>query len=193
MSLTIETSSDFKNIYVKSDSSSTNTDYPVMQVYLNSTLSYTLVVGGSTMIGSTTYTTTSGADNLDFQATVTTIGTEYIHTISTDSLGITSNNKQVLDDAVWEFKLLDATETENLFIGITVHDDIDCCIADKLDSLCDKNSTCSRDQVLKTTNNIYGMIYSSNISAKKGEFKNAECKFNIAANLCEDGCGCGCS
>jgi hypothetical protein len=181
MNLTIETSSDFKKIYVKSDSNTANTDYPVMEVYINNVKIYTLVVSGSATIDSVAYTTTTNANNLNFATTTTTIGTEYIHTISNDTLGNTADT--VLTNGVWSFKLLDNAATTNLFIGDIVHDNIDCCIMNNLDEVC--NGNCNLDKIIKDTNNIRGLLYSAKISAKKAEFTNAICKYQIAETLCE--------
>jgi hypothetical protein len=191
--ITIETSSDFKKIFVKSDNADTNTNYPVMEVYLDSVLKYTLVVGGTATVGGTDYTTTSGADNLDFTATTTTNGTEYVHQIDTSTL-TTGSALNVLSDGVWEFKLLDANAVTNIFIGILVHDDLDCCISSKLSKLCTGKTTgCSLEDVIELANKIRGLIYSGNISAKYGEFKNAECQYKLAKAICDGDCGCGCS
>lgn len=190
--LKIEVSSDFKNIYLKSDDSDTNTDYPVLELYIDDTLQYTFTVGGSdTTIGSTTYTQSSGVANLDYASTTTSIGTEYIFTINSNNLGLTSD--QILDDGIYQFKLIDNSETQNLFIGAIIHDDIDCCIADKLDAACDTTSNCSIDGLIENANKIYALLYSAKKSAKDAEFTNALCKFNIAKLMCDDNCGCGCS
>lgn len=185
--LTIEISTDFKNIYIKSDEANMNTLYPVMLVYKDSVLTYTLAKTGSATIGSTTYTTTSGAENLDYSTTLTELGTEYIHTINSGTLGLTEN--QVLDDAVWQFKCLDASAITNLFIGNVVHDDIDCCIADKLKDFCDGNCTCTKEELMDEINNVYASLYAAKILAVDNEFTNAECLFKIAQLICED-CGC---
>lgn len=185
--LTIEVATDFKTIYVKSDDSSMNTNYPVMLVYKDSVLTYTLAVSGSQTIGSTTYTTTSGASNLNFASTTTTSGTEYIHTINAASLGLTAGS--VLPDAVWQFKCLDASATTNLFIGAVVHDDIDCCIADKLKDFCDGTCTCTKEELMEEINNVYASLYAAKILAEDNEFTNAECLFKIAQVICED-CNC---
>ena len=182
MNIKIEVSSDFKNIYIKSDSNTANTDYPVMEVYLNNTKMYTLVVGGTATVNSVDYATTANATNLNFASTTTTIGTEYIHTISNSTLGNTANT--VLSSGVWSFKLLDAAATTNLFIGAIVHDDIDCCIMNKLDDVC-KDESCL-DDVIKAANQIRALLYSAKISATKGEFTNAICKYDIAKTLCEE-------
>lgn len=179
MNVTIENSTDFKKIYIKSDSSSANTDYPVMEIYVNNSKLYTLVVGGSATVNSIAYTTTSGASNLDFASTTTSKGTEYIHTINPTTLGLTSDR---LQDGVWYFKII-GTNSTFINIGTLIHYDIDCCIANNLDSVCDKN--CNFDEVIKHSNEVLGLLYSSEISAKLGEFSNSLCKYNIAKNLCK--------
>lgn len=182
MNLTIEVQDNFKTILIKSDSATANTDYPVVQVYVNNTLTYTLVVGGSATLGSTTYTTTSGADNLDFASTITTTGTKYIHTVTVDTLSTSSN--LVLTDGVWSFKFLNTSGATAFHLGVVIHDEIDECIMEHLDPLCD--GTCSIDKLIDKANRIYGLLYSAKVSATKAEFTNAQCKYNMASTLCSD-------
>lgn len=178
----VTVSTDFKKIYLISDDATANTDHPLLEVYVNGKLTYTLVVGGSTTIGGVTYTTTAGADNLNFVSTTTTVGTQYIHTISVDTLTIQSD--LVLTDGVWSFKFISSAGATVHYLGTVIHDEIDECIMERLDPLCD--GTCSVEKMIEESNKIYGLLYSAKVSAKKGEFSNAQCKYNIASTLCSD-------
>lgn len=186
---TVTKSVDFKNIYLKSDDSDTNTDYPVLEIYLNSVLKYTLVVGGTATVGGVVYETTSGVDDLDYSSTTTTIGTEYVQIINKDVLGI-STTLTPLEDSVWEFKFIG---TSNIFIGTIVHDDIDCALSNKLSKACSTTSNCNKKDVIQLINDIRGILYGAEISAQKGEFSNAECGYKLAKTLIEGDCNCGCS
>lgn len=178
----VTNSVDFKTIYLSTDNSSANTDYPVVEVYVNQSLTYTLVVGGSTTIAGTTYTTTTGADNLDFTSTLTSTGTKYIHTVSVDTLSTSSD--LVLTDGVWAFKFIASDGSTAFYLGVVIHDEIDECIMERLDPLCD--GTCSAEKLIEGANQVYGLLYSAKVSAKKSEFSNAQCKYNIASTLCSD-------
>ena len=178
----VTNSVDFKTIYLSTSNGSANTDYPVVEVYVNQTLTYTLVVGGSTTVNGITYTTTAGADNLNFASTVTSTGTKYIHTISVDTLS--SSSDLVLTDGVWSFKFIASDGSTAFFLGVVIHDEIDECIMERLDPLCD--GTCSVEKLIEQSNLIYGLLYSAKVSAKKGEFSNAQCKYNIASTFCSD-------
>jgi len=173
----IEVSSDFKKIsLIEPDDAST---YKVVESYLNGTLTYTQADNGSATINGTTYTTTSGANDLNFASTTTTIGTEFIHTISSSNLGESSER---LFDGVWAFKILSSDGTIQNIGGI-VHYEIDCCIANNLDSVCSGN--CFIEDVLQKGAEIRALLYSAKVSAKLGEFSNALCKFEIIKKLCE--------
>lgn len=178
----VTNSVDFKTIYLSTDNSSANTDYPVVEVYVNQTLTYTLVVGGSATVNGIAYTTTSGADNLDFTSTLTSTGTKYIHTISVDTLS--SSSDLVLTDGVWSFKFINSSGATAFFLGVVIHDEIDGCIMERLDPLCDGH--CSAEKLIEEANLIYGLLYSAKVSAKKAEFSNAQCKYNIASTFCSD-------
>lgn len=178
----VTNSVDFKTIYLSSTDSSANTNYPVVEVYVNQTLTYTLVVGGSATLNGTTYTTTAGADNLNFASTTTTTGTKYIHTVSVDTLSTSSD--LVLTDGVWSFKFLNTSGATAFYLGVVIHDEIDECIMERLDPLCDGH--CSAEKLIDEANKIYGLLYSAKVSAKKAEFSNAQCKYDIASTLCSD-------
>jgi hypothetical protein len=180
MEITNNTS--FKKIYLITDNASANTDYPVIEIYVNQTIAYTLVVGGSANINGISYTTTTGADNLNFASTVTTVGTQYIHEISVDTL--TTSSDIVLEDGVWSFKVIGVTGSTLFYIGTIIHDVIDQCIMEHLDVLCTPN--CAITHTLEEVNKIYALLYSAKISAKKSEFENAQCKYNIASTFCSD-------
>lgn len=172
-------SSDFKKIYLITDNSNVNTDYPVLEIYINNEKKYTSVVNGFQTINGESYSSTTDSD-LDFVSTTTTTGTEYIEVIDSQFLNGTSD--KVLKNGVWSFKLISDSEV-TINIGAIVHDDIDCCIMNNLDSVC--NDKCYREDVLNNANKIYAILYSANISAKKAEFTNALCKYNLAKTLCE--------
>ena len=178
----ITNSTDFKKIYLISDNSTANADHPVVEIYVNQVLKYTLVVGGSININSVSYVTTSGADNLNFVSTTTTVGTQYIHEISVDTL--TTSSDLVLEDGVWSFKFIGPTGSTVFYIGTVIHDEIDQCIMEHLDVLCTPN--CAMDKILNEINKIYALLYSAKISAKKSEFENAQCKYNITSTFCSD-------
>ena len=178
----ITNSTDFKKIYLITDNVNANTNYPVVEIYVNQVLKYTLVVGGSANINGVSYTTTTNADNLNFTSTVTTVGAQYIHEISVDTL--TTSSDIVLEDGVWAFKVISITGTTLFYIGTIIHDVIDECIMEHLDVLCTPN--CAIDHTLGEINKIYALLYSAKISAKKSEFENAQCKYNIASTFCSD-------
>lgn len=178
----VTNSVDFKTIYLSTDDSSANTNYPVVQVYVNQELTYTLAVGGSQTLNSVVYTTTTGADNLNFASTLTSTGTKYIHTISVDTLS--SSSDLVLTDGVWSFKFLNSSGGTAFHLGVVIHDEIDECIMERLDPLCD--GTCSAEKLIEGANQVYGLLYSAKVSAKKSEFSNAQCKYNIASTLCSN-------
>ena len=173
-------SDDFKTISLISDTTDANTDHPLVEVYVNQVLTYTLVVGGTATIGGTVYTTTTGADNADFASTTTTTGTKFIHNLTAATL--TTGTGTVLTDGVWAIKFISSTGTTVFYKGVIIHDVIDACIMDRLDPACD--GTCSLEKIIDEANKLYGLLYSAKISAKKGEFTNAQCKYNIASTLC---------
>ena len=189
--ITIELTSDYKKIYVKSDDASMDTNYPVMEIYINgeTTPSYTLAVGGSQVIDSVTYTTTTSADNLTYATTTTTIGTEYIQIISTDTLGTTGSTLNTLTSGVWKFKLLDATATTNLFIGGIITEEIDCCMAEKLDDAFSTDGRVDDNKALEEVRTVWAILQSAKSSIQFSEFANGEYKYSIASTMCED-CGC---
>lgn len=168
-----------------------NTNYPVMEIYINgsTTADYTLAVSGSQTIGSTTYTTTSGADDLNFASTTTTVGTEYIHTITTDTLGLTGSTLSTLTSGVWKFKCLDASETTNIFVGGIITEDIECCMASKLDKAFNTNPKADDNDAIKDVQLVWAILESAKSSAALGSYSNAEYKYSIAEQKCE-GCGC---
>lgn len=189
--VTVEVSSDFKRILVKSDTVTMNTDYPVMLISINGTLTYSLVVGGSVTVGGTTYTTTTGADNLNFQSTLTILGTEYIHELNSITLSTATTNS-VLKDGVWKIELLKADGTSSITVGALIYYDILCCLAKKMDSLFSQNSKCTAAKVMPVVREIYAMLESTKASIDVGEIINADSKYKIVSVRCADDCGCGC-
>lgn len=182
-----DSTSDFKTIYINSDSNTMNTDYPVLEVYVDNVLTYTLVVSGSATIGSTTYTTTTGATNLNFTSVTTTNGTEYQFAVTPAILGLTDT---YFPDGVYTFKLLDTTETTDIFNYEVQYYLKNCCMAKKLN---DAYATSMSDIISKAEDEVITVktfIESAIASAQIDDVTNAVTKFAVAELICNN---CGCS
>lgn len=187
--VTISNDNDFKKIYLSSDDSSMNTNYPVVQIYVQDVLRYTLVVGGSVTINAVTYTTTTGCTDLNYASTVTNIGTRYIEEIDATTFGLTSGT--VLEEGVWKFAILQNTATPtNIYKGIIMHNTLDECIANKLDVAYAENSTCDVEKVEALTLKSWALLRSAIDSASVGEIDNAKFKYDLAYSNCTKDCNC---
>jgi hypothetical protein len=191
--ISLELNREYKNLYIKSDSATMNTEYPVLQIYINDELKYTLAVGGSATIGGVVYTTTSGATDLNYVSTTTTVGTEYIHEITTETLGLTGSDLEALPSGVYRLVFLDVTQVTNLFEGIVPSYEIECCMAKKVNNALSSDSPCKEADVMPLVRSINAVLAASKASALQKEFTNAQCSYDIAKTYCEDDCGCGCS
>lgn len=191
-----EISSDFKKIFVKSDSASTNTDYPVLLAYIDNVLTYTFTVGGvPVVIDGVTYTPSTGVEPLDYANTLTILGTEYIFEINTDTLGLTDpgDDYEVLKSGVWKFKLLDNLGLTNLLTGTLNHYEIDCCINEKLSNGLDENHDCRIQDVVAGIGKLNAMLAGVKASVSVKEYTDAEQAYKMLKLSCEsDDCGCGC-
>lgn len=191
--ITLELEREHKKLYIKSDSATMNIDYPVLSIYINDVLKYNLVVGGAVTIGGAQYVTTLPAEDLNYVTTVTSVGTEYIHTLSTETLNLTGSELKELPSGVYKLVFVDANQKTNIFEGIVVPHEIECCMAKKVDSALDSNSPCTVSDVLPTVQKINAFVTAAKVSAKLKEFTNAQCSYDIAKSYCSEDCGCGCS
>tara|TARA_R110002020_G_scaffold473727_1_gene703440 strand:- start:904 stop:1470 length:567 start_codon:yes stop_codon:yes gene_type:complete len=176
----------FTSILLKSDTSTMEVDFPVLEVYIDNKLTYTLVVGGTSTIGGTTYETTPGATDLTFTETTTTVGTEYVFNITPLILGI---NTLKLPDGVYTFKLIDGREVEDLYTYQLAYYKKQCCMADQLNTA---YYTSLAPVISKAEENVIRMsslIESTIASCAIGDPVNANKKFKLVTLLCSD-CGC---
>lgn len=181
-----EMTSDFTAVHVIADSSTMNTDYPVLEVYKNGVLKYTLVVSGSSTIGSVTYTTTAGCTNLDFTSVTTTNGTEYKFVVTPTVLGLTDLH---IPDGVYTFKLLDATTTADIYNSNVAYYLLNCCMAKKLnDAYATSMANLINSAELEVVQ-IHALVESSIASTVINDPTNATKKFAIAEKICSN-CGC---
>jgi len=178
--------SDFKTIYLVSDSSSMNSDYPVLEIYVDTKLTYTLAVNGTQTIDSVVYNTTSGATDLSFTSTVTTNGTEYIFTITPTVLGI---DQDQLPDGVYTLKLLDSTTVSDISTSVVSYPQLSCCMSKKLDDAYSKSLSDIISKAEQEVITIKSLIISAEESAAIGSVVNATKKLAIATKLCST-CGC---
>lgn len=179
--------SDFKTIKVISDSATSDTDYPVLEIYINAILAYTTVVGGTAVIGSSTYNTTSGVTDLLFTPTLTVNGTEYIFDITPTTLGLTS---EYLPDGVYTFKLLDVTETTDIYNHEVAYYQKNCCMATKLNKAYGTSSLSEIKQAEDEVIKISSLLQSTVASCAISDVVNAIRKFKVITLMCEN---CGCS
>jgi len=184
--VTITNDNDFKKIYLSSDSATMNADYPVVLVYIQEVLRYTLVVGGSVSINGVDYETTGGAQNLDWTSTLTSIGTRYIEEISAATFGLT---EPILEDGLWKFVIL-ANGTGNIYVGTIMHNELDSCISNKLDVAYDETNKCDVEKVEALTLKSWALLQSSKDSASVKEWENAKFKFDLAKSNCNKDCNC---
>lgn len=181
-----EITNDFTQVYLTASSASMNTLYPVMLVYLGNIHVYTSAVGGTATIGGTTYTTSAGVTDLNFEAVVTLNGTEYQEIITPSFLGLTST---ILPEGVYSFKLLDASEVADLEVGVLSYAELRCCMATKLNNA---YITCSPHVMTlaeKEVVIISALLDSARESVAIQDMINANKKFTIASKMCAN-CGC---
>lgn len=186
--VTITNDNDFKKIYLSSDDASMNTNYPVVRLYIQEVLRYVFVVGGSTTIDSVTYTTTAGAQNLDWNPISTNVGQRYIQEIYSEQLGLTEN--QILEDGLWKFEIISSGVSGTIYLGVIMHNGLDSCISNKLDVAYDETNKCDVEKVEALTLKSWALLQSAKDSASVKEWENAKFKFDLAKSNCNKDCNC---
>jgi hypothetical protein len=183
-------SKDFKRLQIKADVDVTAT-HTVVEVYVNSVLTYTFAVGGTQTISGVVYTTTAGLPNLSWTSTVTTFGTEYIFELNTDTFGLTSGTLDPIADGVYTIKILKLDGTEIVNLGDLMFYGALCCIAGKLSKYYAGQCSCTEQEVLDKVKELYALTYAAETAAGLIEIDNAICMFKIVNVECS-GSDCGC-
>jgi len=184
--VTITNDNDFKKIYLSSDDPNMNTDYPVVLVYIQDVLRYTLVVEGEVNINGIDYRTSTNARDLDWSNTNTSIGTRYIEEIDSNSFGLGSG--LILEDGLWKFVILG--ENASIYVGVIMHNELDSCISNKLDVAYDETNKCDVEKVEALTLKSWALLQSAKDSASVKEWENAKFKFDLAKSNCNKDCNC---
>ena len=163
-------------------------DYPVLLLYVNNNLLTTHVVDGTATINGTSYTTTSGADDLLF------VDVDGTYKFVVESETINGRVDLYLTSGVWKFVLLnDAEEPTDIIAGRVIDRDLMCCVADKWADLSMGCNKCPDAEVVMKATKVYMSAKAADFAAQQNEFENAVCMYNAAAYLCDSACGCGCS
>lgn len=163
-------------------------DYPVLLLYVNNNLLTTHVVDGTATINGTSYTTTSGADDLLF------VDVDGTYKFVVESETINGGVDLYLTSGVWKFVLLnDAEEPTDIIAGRVIDRDLMCCVADKWADLSMGCNKCPDAEVVMKATKVYMSAKAADFAAQQNEFENAVCMYNAAAYLCDSACGCGCS
>lgn len=183
--------SDSKQIVLFSDTN-LNSDYPVLLHYINGVLTYTYTVNGNTYsIGGTSYSPTpSNVSDLNFQLENTQFGSLYTFHITPTVTGIP--NDEFLSNGVHNFMILNFTNPAEFYeTGELIKQDIDCCIAKKLDKAF--SGACDKESALIDVQNVFAIVQSIGSSISMKEWINANSKLKLALNICNSNCECGCS
>lgn len=187
-------SPDYKKIFIYSDSSTVNTDYPVLVHYIDGQMYNVYTYEGSSYtIDGEEYNQSSDAQELEFVSTSTVWGQLYAFEINTFVTGVTnSSNLEELINGIHSFLLL-SENSALTFIeqGQHIKKDLDCCIAKKIDKS-NNSKECDLNTALEDVKKVFAINESIESSLREKEFVNAIQKRKLNITICNSNCKCGC-
>lgn len=184
---------DYKKIFLYIDDVSVNSNFPVLNHYLENNKYKTYTVNNDIYeIRNVEYTPSSDVDELNFVNTTTSFGDYMVFEINTNVIGLTENEIKELESGIHVFQLI-SIDSEVNFIssGLHIDNDISCCIAKKIDKSL-TNNNCDLNQSLEDVKKIFAINQSIDASLKEEEYENAKNKRVLAKNICNSNCNCGC-
>lgn len=188
-------SPDYKKIIIYSDDFDMNENFPVLIHSIDGKTYKIYTKDNSTqIIDAEEFDPSDNVQELNFELKSSSWGDLNVFEINSYITGDTSLEDLIkLKNGIHSFMFLSQTSLQTfLEIGKHVKDDIDCCIAKKIDKA-NSSTDCSLENVIKDVQKVFAINESIDASIKAKEFINAIQKRKLNLTICNSNCKCGCN